>query len=53
MKSTSLVSTVGLLLAAYVAVPLALGGNQYVMSMVVAALIIGGVALSWALLGSQ
>ena len=41
-----------LLLAAYLAVPLALGGNQYVMSMVVAALIIGGVALSWALLGN-
>ena len=41
-----------LLLAAYLAVPLALGGNQYAMSMVVAALIIGGVALSWALLGN-
>lgn len=56
MKSSSTrsttISTILLLLAAYVAVPLALGGNQYVMSMVVAALIIGGVALSWALLGN-
>ena len=52
MKSSSLISTIGLLLAAYVAVPLLLGSNQYVMSMVVAALIIGGVALSWALLGN-
>ena len=41
-----------LLLAAYVGVPLALGANNYVMSMVVAALVIGGVALSWALLGN-
>lgn len=41
-----------LLLAAYVGVPLLLGGNNYVMSMVVAALVIGGVALSWALLGN-
>ena len=52
MKSSSLISTMALLLAAYVAVPLVLGSNQYVMSMVVAALIIGGVALSWALLGN-
>jgi branched-chain amino acid transport system permease protein len=52
MKRSTLISTAGLLLAAYVAVPLALGGNQYVMSMVVAALIIGGVAMSWALLGN-
>ena len=52
MKRSTFLSTAGLLLAAYVAVPLALGGNQYVMSMVVAALIIGGVAMSWALLGN-
>lgn len=52
MKSSSTISTIMLLLAAYVAVPLILGSNQYVMSMVVAALIIGGVALSWALLGN-
>ena len=43
---------VALLLAAYLVVPFALGGNNYIMSMVVAALIIGGVALSWALLGN-
>ncbi|QDG69117.1 branched-chain amino acid ABC transporter permease [Janthinobacterium tructae] len=52
MKRSTFLSTAGLLLAAYIAVPLALGGNQYVMSMVVAALIIGGVAMSWALLGN-
>ncbi|AYM75943.1 branched-chain amino acid ABC transporter permease [Janthinobacterium agaricidamnosum] len=52
MKRSTLISTAILLLAAYVAVPLALGANQYVMSMVVAALIIGGVAMSWALLGN-
>lgn len=52
MKRSTVLSTAALLLAAYVAVPLALGGNQYVMSMVVAALIIGGVAMSWALLGN-
>jgi branched-chain amino acid transport system permease protein len=40
------------LVAAYALVPFALGSNNYVMSMVVAALIIGGVALSWALLGN-
>lgn len=40
------------LLGAYLIVPLALSSNSYVMSMVVAALIIGGVALSWALLGN-
>jgi branched-chain amino acid transport system permease protein len=52
MKRSTVISMAALLLAAYVAVPLALGGNQYVMSMVVAALIIGGVAMSWALLGN-
>ncbi|WP_426110373.1 branched-chain amino acid ABC transporter permease [Massilia sp. PWRC2] len=41
-----------LLLAAYVVVPLTLGANNYIMSMIVAAIIIGGVALSWALLGN-
>jgi branched-chain amino acid transport system permease protein len=40
------------LAVAYIAVPLALGSNNYVMSMIVAAIIIGGVALSWALLGN-
>jgi branched-chain amino acid transport system permease protein len=37
---------------AYVAVPLLLGSNTYVMSLIVAALVIGCVALSWALLGN-
>ena len=40
------------LLAVYIAVPLAFGSNNYVMSLVVASLVIGGVALSWALLGN-
>jgi branched-chain amino acid transport system permease protein len=41
-----------LLVAGYAVVPFALGGNNYIMSMIVAALVIGGVALSWALLGN-
>jgi len=45
-------SSLGLLLAAYVAVPLALGDNHYVMSLIVAAMIIGGIALAWAQLGN-
>jgi len=40
------------LLAVYLVVPLVFGGNNYVMSLVVASLVIGGVALSWALLGN-
>lgn len=40
------------LLGCYALVPLLFGGNHYIMSMVVAALVIGGVALSWALLGN-
>ena len=40
------------LLASYGLVPLLFGSNHYIMSMVVAALVIGGVALSWALLGN-
>jgi branched-chain amino acid transport system permease protein len=43
---------VALVVVAYAVVPFALGSNNYVMSMIVAALIIGGVALSWALLGN-
>jgi branched-chain amino acid transport system permease protein len=43
---------VALLVVAYAVVPFALGGNNYIMSMIVAALVIGGVALSWALLGN-
>lgn len=39
------------MLVAY-AVPLAIGGNNYLMSMIIASLIVGGVALSWSLLGN-
>ncbi len=39
-------------LAAYIGVPLLLGQNNYVMSLIIAALVIGGVALAWALLGN-
>lgn len=41
-----------MLLTVYVAVPLVFGSDNYVMSLVVAAMVIGGVALSWALLGN-
>jgi branched-chain amino acid transport system permease protein len=34
------------------AVPLLLGQNNYVMSLIIAALVIGGIALAWALLGN-
>ncbi|WP_066457675.1 branched-chain amino acid ABC transporter permease [Castellaniella caeni] len=37
---------------AYGIIPWLLGDNNYVMSLIVAALIIGGVALAWALLGN-
>jgi branched-chain amino acid transport system permease protein len=40
------------LLALYIVVPLAFGGDSYLMSLVVASLVIGGIALSWALLGN-
>jgi len=40
------------LLALYVGVPLAFGANNYLMSLVTASLVIGGVALAWALLGN-
>jgi branched-chain amino acid transport system permease protein len=43
---------IALLAVAYGAVPLLLGANQYIMSLIVAALVIGCVALSWALLGN-
>lgn len=46
------IGSLAALLAAYLLVPLLLGPDNYVMSMVVAALVIGGVALSWALLGN-
>ncbi|MGJ7918554.1 branched-chain amino acid ABC transporter permease [Massilia sp. LXY-6] len=40
------------LLAVYVVVPLVFGANNYIMSLVIASLVIGGIALSWALLGN-
>lgn len=39
-------------MAAYLGVPLLLGQNNYVMSLIIAALVIGGIALAWALLGN-
>ncbi len=42
-----------LIAAAYLVVPAALGSNNYVMSLIVAAMVIGCVALSWALLGNM
>ncbi len=39
-------------IALYALVPLAFAGNLYVMSMIIAALTIGGIALAWALLGN-
>lgn len=41
-----------MLLAVYIGVPLAFGSDSYLMSLVIASLVIGGVALSWALLGN-
>jgi branched-chain amino acid transport system permease protein len=43
---------IGILLTVYVAVPMLFGSDNYVMSLVVASMVIGGVALSWALLGN-
>lgn len=51
MKSSRL-TLVGLLLA-YGVIPLTLGQNNYVMSLIIASLVIGGVALAWALLGNM
>ncbi|QRX82644.1 branched-chain amino acid ABC transporter permease [Glaciimonas sp. PAMC28666] len=50
LKSTGTI--VALLVAVYLGVPLVFGQDNYVMSMLVAALVIGGIALSWALLGN-
>ncbi len=50
MKSN--LTLVGALLAVYIGVPLAFGSDNYMMSLIVASMIIGGVALSWALLGN-
>lgn len=40
------------LAVSYIAVPLALGSNAYVIGLIVAALTIGGIAIAWALLGN-
>ena len=40
------------LIIAYLGVPLALSGNNYLMSLMIASLTIGGIALAWALLGN-
>lgn len=45
-------TAVGVVLATYVAVPLLLGSNNYIMSLIIAAMVIGGIALAWALLGN-
>ncbi|QOL48584.1 branched-chain amino acid ABC transporter permease [Massilia litorea] len=50
MKSNKLL--IAVLALVYVGVPLLLGANAYVMSLVIASLVIGGIALSWALLGN-
>jgi branched-chain amino acid transport system permease protein len=47
-----LVRWLAMLIAVYVAVPALFGGQLYLVSNVVAALTIGGIALSWALLGN-
>lgn len=45
-------TTLVFLLIAYLVIPLTLGHNNYVMSLIVASLVIGGIALAWALLGN-
>lgn len=50
MKTT--IFTVLGLAVVYLVVPLLLGQNNYVMSLIIAALVIGGIALAWALLGN-
>ena len=50
MKTRKLAAVAVLL--AYIAVPLLLGHNNYIMSLIIAAMVIGGIALAWALLGN-
>ena len=52
MKTGQNGAVLGLLVLAYGVVPMLWGHDPYVMSLLVAALIIGGVALPWALLGN-
>jgi len=51
-RPLGLARVIAILAVGYGAVPLLLGANQYIMSLIVAALVIGCVALSWALLGN-
>jgi len=44
--------SVAVVAAIYIAVPLLFGADNYVMSLIIASLVIGGIALSWALLGN-
>jgi branched-chain amino acid transport system permease protein len=52
IAGTRLAWAAALGLVLYAGVPYALAGNLYLMSMIVAALTIGGIALAWALLGN-
>ena len=52
MAASRSAAWIALATALYVLVPLAFAGNFYLMSMIVAALTIGGIALAWALLGN-
>lgn len=52
MTSLRALAWAALAIALYALVPLAFAGNLYLMSMIVAALTIGGIALAWALLGN-
>ena len=49
---TRIAYAAALALVLYAGVPYALAGNLYLMSMIAAALTIGGIALAWALLGN-
>lgn len=49
---SNVIKTAAFLAFAYIAVPLALGSNAYVIGLIVAALTIGGIAVAWALLGN-
>jgi branched-chain amino acid transport system permease protein len=44
--------TIAAVAAIYIAVPMLFGADNYVMSLIIASLVIGGIALSWALLGN-
>ena len=52
MRAQRIIVCVALAIACYALVPLLFAGNLYLMSMIIAALTIGGIALAWALLGN-